>query len=189
MVRFGDGYLAASRDVTRLVRLEKAEREAEDLAFRERTAVELLQQAALPLEIPTIGDLTIGALYQPSMPGQPIGGDWYDVFRLSEHRLALVIADVSGHGPAAAAFMVKVRNVVRAVAAQIEQPAEVLSSVNRIVCDHYTEAATHFITCCYAVVDISTSQLEWSTAAHPHPCSSVPAVLGCSTNNRAFRSR
>jgi hypothetical protein len=169
VVRFGDGYLAASRDVTRMIRLEREAAAAKALADRERIAVELLQQAALPIELPTVAGLTIGALYQPAVPEQPIGGDWYDVFRRGDGRMALVIADVSGHGPRSAAFMVKVRNVVRAVATQVDSPAEVLAVVNRVLCDHYAEASTHFVTCTYAIVDTNVAEMEWAAAAHPPP--------------------
>lgn len=169
VVRFDNGCLVASRDVTRMVALEQAEQEASETAHRERIAIEMLQQAALPLQIPRVEGLDIGALYQPALPEQPIGGDWYDVFRLGDQRAAFVIADVSGHGPRSAAFMVKIRNVLRAVATQIETPAEVLRAVNQIICGHYAEAATHFITCCYSVIDMETSRIEWSTAAHPPP--------------------
>lgn len=169
VVRFGDGYLAASRDVTRMVRLEREAAAAQALADRERMAVELLQQAALPIELPARTGLTIGALYQPAVPEQPIGGDWYDVFLRRDGRMALVIADVSGHGPRSAAFMVKVRNVVRAVATQVDAPAEVLGVVNRVLCDHYAEASTHFVTCTYALVDADAAEMEWAAAAHPPP--------------------
>ena len=61
-----------------------------------------------------------------------MGGDWYDVFALDDTHVALVIADVAGHGHSAAIFMVQVRNVFRAIAAEHTEPADVLMRANNV---------------------------------------------------------
>ncbi len=168
VVRFGDGYLAASRDVTEIVELERTQREADAVAERERVAVELLQQAALPVQLPSTAGVSIGSLYRPASDLQPIGGDWYDSFVLTDGRLALLIADVSGHGPDAASFMVQVRNYLRAIAVGQTEPDVVLGAVNRTVCA-FSSSSAAFATCCYCVVDTSSGEMTWSSAGHPPP--------------------
>jgi PAS domain-containing protein len=168
VVRFGDGYLAASNDVSELVRLEHAEREAREVAKRERVAVELLQRASLPDTLPDAGGAVLDAIYRPASTEQPIGGDWYDAFVLPDGRLGLVIADVSGHGPCAASFMVQVRNVFRAAAALREQPDQVLGAVNQII-HRFGSAPSYFVTCCYGTLDPRTRRMNWASAGHPAP--------------------
>jgi PAS domain S-box-containing protein len=165
---FGDdGYIASSRDVTDIVLAEAAARDAAALEERERIAVELLQRAALPEQLPDIAGTAIGARYQPAASEQTVGGDWYDAFSIGDGQLALVIADVSGHGRESAALMVQVRNIFRAVAVEHRSPATVLTRVNDIVLR--LRPPSLFVTCCYAVLDTEDGELSWALAGHPPP--------------------
>ena len=168
VAKFGDGYIAASRDVGDLVIAEQA---ALDLTLRietERTAIELLQSAALPRVLPEMPGVRIAAAYQPADPLQPVGGDWYDAFTLDDNRVALVIADVAGHGRHAAVFMVQVRNVFRALAVEYVDPAEVLSRANNVT-SGLNDVDGPFVTCCYAVLDVQSRTLRWAQAGHFSP--------------------
>ncbi len=132
IAKFGDGYIAATREVTAIVAAEREAQLASSLVDAERSAMELLQAAALSVSLPTAPDVTLSAVYEPADPIQPVGGDWYDAFLLDNDRIALVIADVSGHGREAAAFMLQVRNIFRAVAIQHALPADVLHHANEV---------------------------------------------------------
>jgi len=167
VVRFDDGYLAASREVTEVVEAERHAREAARVAEREAIAVELLQRAALPAELPRSTWFSLGAAYRPAAVGQPIGGDWYDAFPLCDERICLVIADVSGHGPEAAAFMLQVRNVMRAVAVREHDPATILATVNEVL--DALDRPSLFVTACCAIVDRLDRTLSWASAGHPPP--------------------
>lgn len=168
VARLDDGYISAARDVTDVVRLEAAEREAQRLAERERSSVQLLQRAALPSRLPHVGSAAIGATYQPADTEQPVGGDWFDAFDLGDGRLALVIADVAGHGPDAAAVMVQVRNILRAVALDHDDPDDVLQHVNEVA-STFAEHNGPFVTCCYGVLEADGSRFSWAAAGHPPP--------------------
>ena len=61
-----------------------------------------IQRALLPRELPQVTGFTIAGSWQPA---RTVGGDYYDVFAFSPDALALVIADVSGKGMAAALLM------------------------------------------------------------------------------------
>jgi hypothetical protein len=166
--RFGDGYIAASRDVTDAVLAEEAALAARELAERERIAVELLQRAALPVDLPSVSGVAIGARYQPANPLQPVGGDWYDAFPRGDGSLALVIADVAGHGPDAAAFMLQVRNVLRALSIQERDPATVLTRSN-VLTRQLQPDGQPFITCCLVVLEPESGVVHWAAAGHFPP--------------------
>ncbi len=168
VARFGDGYISASRDVTDIVLAEEATRGAIVQAAAERTAIGLLQAAALPTTLPDLPGVRIAAVYEPADPSQPVGGDWYDVFALDDNRVALVIADVAGHGHRAAVFMVQVRNVFRAIAAEHTAPDDVLTRANDVTA-RLNEPDGPFVTCCYAVLDIAAGTLQWAQAGHFSP--------------------
>jgi serine phosphatase RsbU (regulator of sigma subunit) len=106
--------------------------------------------------------------YVPAALDQPIGGDWYDVFPLSSTVLCAVIGDVAGHGPEAAAFMVQMRNVVRAMAAELRAPDEILSRATEVT-RRVNPDQELFITCCVAIVDVSNQRFSWSCAGHLPP--------------------
>lgn len=168
VMKVDDGYLAASRDVTDLVEADRLAGEAREALEREHLAVDLLQRAALPAALPVVDGLDVGAHYRPAQLRQPVGGDWYDAFRLDDGELALVVADVAGHGQEAAAYMVQVRNIFRAVAIEHRQPDEVLVRVDRVL-QRLNEPAAPFVTCCYATLDPGTGRLRWALAGHPPP--------------------
>ena len=167
VARYGDGYVASTRNVTALVAEEEARIQHQLEAERSRLAVECLQRAALPAHIPVMDAAEIAARYRPASLRQSVGGDWYDIFEFGNGRLGLVIGDVAGHGPEAAAFMVQVRNVVRSFAFEYIHPAAVLEASNRMVGRlHETNL---FATCCYAVVEPRSGRVSWASAGHLPP--------------------
>jgi serine phosphatase RsbU (regulator of sigma subunit) len=118
--------------------------------------------------MPVVTGVEIAAVYEPADATQPIGGDWYDVFPLDDDRIALVIADVAGHGHRAAVFMVQVRNVFRAIAAEHDEPHDVLTRANNVTA-RLNEVDGPFVTCCYAVLDVGRRTLRWAQAGHFSP--------------------
>ena len=178
IVKLGDGYISASRDVTEVVLAEEASRSAALLAAAEHTAVGMLQAAALPSTMPELVGVRIAAVYEPADPRQPVGGDWYDVFTVDDNRVALVIADVAGHGHSAAVFMVQVRNIFRAIAAEHTDPGEVLTRANDVTAQ-LNEPNGPFVTCCFAVLDICARTLRWAQAGHFSPL--IVSVEGIAT--------
>jgi PAS domain S-box-containing protein len=168
VARLGDGYIAASRDVTAVVLAERKAHQAAMLAQQHRVAVDLLQRAALPAQLPRGDRYVVGADHRPAAGDQAVGGDWYDAFELDDDRIALVIADVAGHGPEAAALMLQARNITRAVALDGGSPGDVLGKVNRVLM-RAAPVSSPFITCLYAVVDLDASRLQWARAGHLEP--------------------
>ena len=83
----------------------------------ERQTALAFQQSLLPQEVPELDGLEVAFRYVPAKPletqGQGIqtqvGGDWYDIIPLAAGRVGLVIGDVEGRGPRAAATMGQLR--------------------------------------------------------------------------------
>lgn len=168
VAKLDDGFIAAYRDVTDIVRNEEAARLAKSVADRQRVATEVLQGAALPAELPAMPGVAIGVHYRPANVDIPIGGDWYDVVMPEGDQVVLVIADVAGHGPDAAGYMVQLRNVLRTIAVEQSDPAEMLTRANRVA-ESLSVPDGPFATCCVATLDRQQVRLRWSVAGHMPP--------------------
>ena len=170
-VIFGGGYLAY---VAKRSRLEDDNRELQatikvELANKEGNAAELkqardIQEGLLPKDIAQIQGFRISAAWEPA---KTVGGDYYDVIRLSEHTVAICIADVSGKGISAALLMANVQAAVRAFASQTASPAQVCSQINAVLCNN--TASDKFVTLFYGVLDGDRGVLHYTSAGHPSP--------------------
>lgn len=131
----------------------------------ERRLAQELQQGLLPPALPQHAEVDIAARYVTPATGA-VGGDWYDVVTLPDGNVGLVIGDVEGHTPRAAALMGQLRSVIRAYAAEGHRPADVLTRTNRLLADLGTDLLA---TCCCAWLDLEAETAEIATAGHPVP--------------------
>lgn len=92
-----------------------------------------------------------------------IAGDWWDVIPQGDSGIALVVADVSGHGPSAGVTALRVRSIIRAGLAAGLAP-EVVASMAADACID----DTHFVTAILLVIDMESGTLTWCNAGH-HP--------------------
>ena len=136
------------------------------LYAEQRTIAETLQHALLPGELPSLSGLDVEVRYLPGVEGVDIGGDWYDVLQLDEHRLLLVVGDVSGRGLRPATIMASLRHAVRAYASQGDAPSTILSKLSRVMS---LDGEDHFATVLCSVVDIRSHELTLANAGHPGP--------------------
>jgi Stage II sporulation protein E (SpoIIE) len=113
--------------------LERIAEENRKLYSEQRTIAQTLQHALLPEALPKIRGVETGARYEAGVDGVDIGGDWYDLIALDDHRLLLVVGDVSGRGVRAAATMASLRYAIHAYAAQNDPPATILTKLSKLV--------------------------------------------------------
>ncbi len=92
-----------------------------------------LQASLLPPALPSIPGLGLSAHYSSGTEGIDIGGDYYDVFRTSTSRWWVVLGDVCGKGPGAAALAAAVRYSLRALAPDTDDPAELVRRLNDLL--------------------------------------------------------
>ena len=100
---------------------------------REMDLAGTIQKRILPRTFPNSGEMDI---FAQTTPAQEMGGDFYDFFDMPGGKTALVVADVSGKGVAAAFYMAVVRTLFRAVAPAASGPATCLTDVNRLLIGH-----------------------------------------------------
>jgi serine phosphatase RsbU (regulator of sigma subunit) len=108
--------------------------------------------------------LLLDARYLPVTRNMDIGGDWYDVFRLPEGRMAVTVGDVMGKGLTAAAGMGRVRNALRALALTDSRPIAVLTGLDRLFTA--TEQEEQVTTVTYLVIDPVTGEGLAGNAGH-----------------------
>ena len=137
----------------------------------EHLAALALQRSLVPTTTPTIEGLDIAARYVPA--DGDLGGDWYDVFRLPDQRLGVVMGDVAGHGLAAAIVMGRLRSALRAYALEHHDPAEVLRLLDLKI--SYFEAGA-FATVLYAIAEPPYQRFEISSAGHLPPYLVTPVT-------------
>ncbi len=130
-----------------------------------------IQQMLLPKEPPRLAGLDADARYTPA---QKVGGDLYDLFALSDTKLGVAVADVSGKGIPASLLMAICRTNLRQIASRHESPAAVLAELNRALGD---DMRGMFITMLYAVIDTATNQVTFARAGHELPLFSRRSAL------------
>lgn len=161
-----DAALAAlAGEVERIV----AERTA--AADRDRIDAELavgrrIQRTLIQLQCPDVAGWEIAPYYEPA---REVGGDFFDVFRLPDRTrsLALVMADVTGKGIAAALLMAFARPLVHAALDNTRAPAAALERVNWILTAERPSGL--FITALAAKVDVAAGEVRLANAGHEPP--------------------
>jgi len=156
--------VAPAMKVAQLVREQQAEAKARERIEQELEVAALIQQTLLPKELPSINGWNVDAFYRPA---RAVGGDFYDFIELDDHRLGVVIGDVTDKGVPAALVMATSRSMLRAAALQYSSPSEVLASVNENLVPEIPPAM--FVTCLYAIIDTEIGEIVFANAGHNLP--------------------
>lgn len=125
---------------------------------------EILTQRLVPSSIPQVEGLDIGHKF---LPAHEVGGDYYDVLQVGQGKIAIVVADVSGHDVEAAEYTSMGKHVLRAYAREHDSPAKVLSRTNDLICED--TRAEVFISLFYAVIDLENRKLRHANAGCERP--------------------
>ena len=97
-------------------------------------------------------------------PARHVGGDLFEVMRVSEDRVLAVIGDVSGKGIPAALFMAVAVTLVRTMARQFERPEEILSRLNEELVAQNPRGM--FVTMACLAIDIRSGRVTGASAGH-----------------------
>lgn len=153
-----------------LLELKKRERELErknmELNSINRNIEEELEMASeiqkklLPQGVPTIPGFEFAVKFLPS---QDIGGDFYDFINMSNGRVGVAFADISGHGIPAALLSSMFKVFLNTYAPDIIYPSEAMELINDIVCDNFTEGK--FVSTFYMVIDANTKKIKYCKAS------------------------
>jgi phosphoserine phosphatase RsbU/P len=123
-----------------------------------------IQQNLLPKAFPPTPGYLLAA---NTISSKQVGGDYFDIVKLDEHRTLLVIADVSGKGTPAALLMSNLQATIRALAPLDISITEATARVNELIYDN--TAADKFITMFWAILDVENHTLKYVNAGHNPP--------------------
>jgi len=136
--------------------------EAELVAVnRELDMARQIQLALLPREPPQLRHVELAVRY---LPMAAVAGDLYDFAVLGPQQVGVLIADVSGHGIPAALVASMVKVAFSSQSAHVDDPAIVLTGMNRVLCGHLERS---FVTAIYAVIDADRRTIRYANAGHP----------------------
>ncbi len=147
---------------TRALEVEHERRlESEGLA-------ETLRRSLLPRRLPAIPGAQLAAILRPASQAE-VGGDFYDCFELGSKRWGLVIGDVTGKGPEAAAVTAMVRHSTRTAAIDGKDPAEILATANRVLLLAGDENDHRFATMIFVEIRQTDRSFSVRLACAGHP--------------------
>lgn len=130
----------------------------------ERTVTEVLQQAFRSAHTP-LPSCQVGSTYLSATSRMAVGGDVFDVFRLSETKALLLIADVSGKGVEAAVLTAFIRFTLRSIALRRGDPGAILTEFNQTFAKIVGNPSL-FITMLVGILDCSSGLLSYTSAGH-----------------------
>jgi sigma-B regulation protein RsbU (phosphoserine phosphatase) len=150
------GYTVIAETMRRRNELHAVEQE---LATARR-----IQSSLLPSAAPTLCGTAVGFRY---VPAAAVAGDVFDFMDATSQRAGILIADVSGHGVAAALIASMVKVAAAAQRAHADEPARVLAGIHGALAEELPPA--HFVTAIYAQLDLERGTLRYASAGHPPP--------------------
>lgn len=120
-----------------------------------------IQLGLLPQYINSINGIEISGFYNPA---KLIGGDFYDVIKIDDSKMLVVVADVSGKGIPAALYMSKVQAMIQFAAKIFVSPKQILIEVNKLI--HQKIDRKSFITAIIALFDLEKMTVKICRAGH-----------------------
>jgi PAS domain S-box-containing protein len=151
------GILLVVMETTAQVRRQA---ELEDELREERRITGTLQRALLPRTLPAIPGASIAARYEAAGTRFDVGGDFYDAFEIPGRGWIVVVGDVCGKGPEAAALTAMARYTLRAEAAHADSPGTLLGLLSEEMLRREAELAEHD-----DVARFATAACAWAQAS------------------------
>jgi serine phosphatase RsbU (regulator of sigma subunit) len=155
------GRLAVGRELAR----ERSER-----------TTQTLQRSLLPRAMPAIPGCELAVRFIPAGPGELIGGDFYDLFPVAHGRWAIVLGDVCGKGPEAAAITSMARWTLRSISKEAVTPEAAVRSLNDAMLQQ--DLGGRFITIAYLLVTPNAGEAHVSIVCAGHPAPILVPVAG-----------
>ncbi len=128
---------------------------------RELSIAREVQKKLLPQQIPIVPGLSVQA---SSVSAQEVGGDYFDFARLDDHRLGVIIGDVSGKGTSAAFYMAEMQGIFHSVSRLAATPREFLHHANRALAESLDRNV--FISVIYGIIDTREEHFVIARAGH-----------------------
>jgi len=120
-----------------------------------------VQYKILPQIIPNYKKFELSSLFVPAFE---VGGDYYDFFNISENKLGIVIADVSGKGIEAAFIMAEVKGIFTSLSKLYHNPKDLLIMANSVLETSISKKS--FVTAIYGILDSEKGTFKFARAGH-----------------------
>src|SRR5262249_26229126 len=133
---------------------------------QQKEFADTMQRTLQPEAEPRLAGFELGHVYESSARVD-VGGDIYDFLLLDDHRLAVVLGDVTGHRIEPTADMAMAKFVFRTLAREHPEPSDFLARANDIFVGEIELG--RFITMTYLLVDLRTADIVSASAGHPPP--------------------
>ncbi len=133
----------------------------EEYAEKQRMAHDLevaqkIQQGLLPRGNPRVKGYDIAGWNRSA---DETGGDCYDFIKLSGGKLAVFLADATGHGIGAALVIAQARSLLRAMLSVTQDLKTIVSSVNDLLSNDLAD--DRFVTAFIGIIDPDEHQVEY----------------------------
>ncbi|MCS1411442.1 MAG: Phosphoserine phosphatase RsbU [Verrucomicrobia subdivision 3 bacterium] len=168
-------HVAFIRDISERLRAEREIREHKE-QFR---VARDIQQWMFPKKAPVFPGFDIAGA---SFPAEAAGGDYFDYVSLMNDRLAMVVADVTGHGIGPALLMAEARAYLRVLSKRRDDVGEILTQANLVLAEDL--GLERYITMILVALDSQERSLSWANAGHP-----LGLVVDASGNRRLQMKR
>ncbi|MFC2083775.1 SpoIIE family protein phosphatase [Bacteroidota bacterium] len=142
-------------------RLYESEKEQLKLS-RDLENARLIQESLLPAQFPLIKGLEIRGKMIPAML---IGGDYFDIIKVSDNKVFVIVGDVSGKGLSASFYMSKLQTMMQLYCTSDINPKDVLQQINKQIYNKIEK--NWFITVSIALIDLSKKVIRFCRAGHP----------------------
>ncbi|MFG2884149.1 SpoIIE family protein phosphatase [Streptomyces sp. NPDC048297] len=109
---------------------------------RQASISRTLQRGQLPTSLATIPGVDTAIVYEPCGEGQTVGGDFYDLFPMGDHRWCFLLGDVCGHDLEAMSATGLARHLVRLLAREGHGVESLLNRLNLAMAEEAAEAMT-----------------------------------------------
>jgi len=128
---------------------------------RDLENAKIIQESLLPAELPYIPGLDICGTMMPAMQ---IGGDYFDVIKVSDHKIFIIVGDVSGKGFSASFYMSQLHTMMRLFCTEDKSPKEILKEINKRIFE--TIGKNWFITISLALFNTKEKTIKFCRAGH-----------------------
>jgi sigma-B regulation protein RsbU (phosphoserine phosphatase) len=141
----------------------------EEILSREKVIGELKLAYDLQMKLlPDLREFTeVADVAARCIPARPVGGDFYQLFRLTDGKIGAMLGDVTSHGFGASLIMALSMSVVGIYARETSSPGDLLRALHHALIQKL-ESTEMFMTLFYCVIDLDRERMSYANAGHPH---------------------
>jgi serine phosphatase RsbU (regulator of sigma subunit) len=136
---------------------------AKELLKQEFQIGQDIQKSILRSSLKEAGDFVFSTSFTPA---KEVSGDFYDVYKISENKILICVADTAGKGISACLYSLGARSMLRALAKSGISLEKIIKEMNELFLDD-AENQGAFITAFIGLLNLETCQLTYASCGHP----------------------